>query len=150
VSSFPSIKQIFDNPAVAAAVIFCVAAVIGQIMHGVKKSLDGEVSCIEWFSKGIGRTLSAMIGNGGGMLLFIQSGALETVYQGQNGWWHLILFGLMNGFAADSALNKAIASQPKSLSSTTTRAASSWTGFRCTCCLRPSSAGSRTSRRSSR
>lgn len=109
-TSFPSIAQIFDNKDVAAAIIFCLAAVVGQIMHGVKKSLDGETTCIAWFRTGLARTLSAVVGNAGGMLMFIQTGVLGTIYQAPNGWWALVLFGLTNGFSADSALNKSMRS----------------------------------------
>jgi len=106
-TSLPTVKQVLDNPDVAAAIIFALAAVVGQLLHGVKKSLDGDVPCVDWFRKDLRRTFSAMLGNAVGMLLFIQTGVLGPVYQAPNGWWALILFGFMNGFSADSALNKA-------------------------------------------
>lgn len=107
-NSFPSLKQVFDNPAVAAAVIFCVAAALGQLLHAVKKWTEGEVECVwSWISSSPRRTVGALLGNATGMLVFIQTGVLEPIYQAPNGWWALILFGMTNGFSADSALNKA-------------------------------------------
>lgn len=107
-TSFPSIKQIFDNPDVAAAIIFCLSALPGQVLHGIKKWADGEVDCIlSWYTQNGRRTVSALIGNAAGMLIFIQTGVLTPIYQAPNGWWALVLFGFMNGFSADSALNKA-------------------------------------------
>lgn len=106
-TSFPSLKQIFDNPEVAAAIIFCVSAGLGQVVHGVKKWAEGEVNCIaHWFTKDARRTVGAIIGNGASIFLFIQAAPLGPIYQVPNGWWALILFGFMNGFSADSALNK--------------------------------------------
>jgi hypothetical protein len=100
-SGFPSARQIFDNPEVAAAILFCVSAIAGQLLHGVKQSLAGEARCIDWFRKDLRRTAAAMIGNAGGMLVFIATGVLGAVYQAPNGWWALLLFGFSNGFSAD-------------------------------------------------
>ena len=107
-SFFPTAKQIFDNADVAAAILFCLSAGIGQVTHGVKKWADGEVDCIlSWYTKNIRRTVGAAIGNGAGMLIFIQTGVLGPVMSMPNGWWAICLFGFMNGFSSDSALNKA-------------------------------------------
>lgn len=107
-NSLPSIKQIFDNPDAAAAIIFCLSAVAGQILHAVKKWADGEVeSPIAWITNGLRRSVGAMIGNLGGMIVFIQTGVLGPILALPNGWWAIFLFGFMNGFTADSALNKA-------------------------------------------
>lgn len=108
-TGFPSLKDIFNNPDVAAALLFCVTAVGGQVLHAIKKWGDGEVECIaDWFRTGIRGTVSAMIANVAGMLLFVQTGILTAIYQAQHGWWALILFGFMNGFTSDSGLNKGI------------------------------------------
>lgn len=107
-TSFPSLKQIFDNPDAAAAIIFCASAAIGQVMHAVKKWADGEVeSPLTWLTTGIRRSVGALIGNLGGMIVFIQTGVLGPILALPNGWWAIFLFGFMNGFTADSALNKA-------------------------------------------
>lgn len=106
-NSLPSIKQIFDNPDAAAAIIFCVSATIGQVMHAVKKWADGEVaSPLAWITSGLRRTVGALMGNLGGMIVLIQTGVLGPVLALPNGWWAIFLFGFMNGFTADSALNK--------------------------------------------
>lgn len=106
--SFPTLGQIFDNPDVAAAIIFIIAAGAGQVLHAVKKWAEGEVDCVlDWYRKNARRTVGAVIGNGAGMLIFIQTGVLGPMLQLPNGWWALILFGFMNGFSTDSALNKA-------------------------------------------
>lgn len=106
-TSLPTLKQIFDNPDVSAALIFCVSASIGQIMHALKKWADGEVeSAFQWVTGNIRRTVGAVIGNIGGMVVFIQTGVLGPLLALPNGWWAIFLFGFMNGFSADSALNK--------------------------------------------
>lgn len=108
-SSFPTMKEIFDNKDVVAAMLFCVAAGFGQVLHAVKKWADGEVDCIwDWVKSSPRRTVGAVLGNLIGMVAFIQTGILGTIYQVPNGWWALILFGLMNGFTSDSALNKSV------------------------------------------
>ena len=108
VTSFPTLTQIFDKPQVAAALLFCMGAIGGQVMHAIKKWADGEVDCISaWLLGNPKRAVSAAIGNGAGMLIFIQTGVLGSIYQTPDGWWALCLLGFMNGFTADSALNKA-------------------------------------------
>lgn len=94
-----------------AALIFCVAAGAGQLLHAVKKWTDGEATFAGWFQDSPRRTVGAIIGNGTGMLLFIQTGVLGPIAAQPNGWWALCLFGLMNGFSTDSALNKATREQ---------------------------------------
>jgi hypothetical protein len=102
------LKSIIDNPEVLAALIFCFGAGFGQLLHAIKKWSDGAVdSPIFWLTVDKRRTVGALIGNGAGMLIFIQTGVLGPIMVQPNGWWALFLFGFMNGFAADSALNKA-------------------------------------------
>lgn len=107
--AFPTWHQIFDNHDTAAAVLFGLAAMLGQVMHGIKKGLDGDngMTCVQWFRIGARRTLSAMLGNFMGYIIVLQSGILTAIYEANNGWWALLLFGVMNGFSADSAINKA-------------------------------------------
>ena len=107
-TSLPTLKQVFDNPDVAAALIFCAAAAVGQAMHAVKKWADGTTDCLfGWFRSNLRRTVGAAIGNVGGMLVFIQTGVLGPLLALPNGWWAIVLFGFMNGFSTDSALNSA-------------------------------------------
>jgi hypothetical protein len=100
--------SIVDNKDVIAAAIFCLSAAFGQCMHAVKKWADGDVhSPVAWLIGNVRRTVGAFIANAGGMLLFIQTGVLGPLMAAPSGWWALFLFGFMNGFTADSALNKA-------------------------------------------
>lgn len=105
--NLPSLRSIFDNPDAAAAIIFCLSAAVGQTLHAIKKWADGETSSpFSWLTTGLRRTVGAVIGNLGGMLVFIQTGVLGPILALPNGWWAIFLFGFMNGFTADSALNK--------------------------------------------
>lgn len=90
-----------DNDMVAA-MIFIASAAAGQILHSVKKWLEGE----HWACSNVKRTIAAMIGNLSGMIIFIQTGVLAPLMSLPNGTFSIILFGFMNGFAADSGLNK--------------------------------------------
>lgn len=96
------IANLLKNPDVLAALIFCAAALAGQVLHGLKKWGDGE----DWMLSNFRRTVGAMIGNIGGMAVFIQTGVLGPLMAVPNGTFALILFGFMNGFTSDSALNK--------------------------------------------
>lgn len=100
-------QQISSNADIHAAIVFCVAAAIGQFAHAMKKWGDGEVgSPFEWLTTNLRHTVSAAIGNLGGMILFIQTGVLGPMTAQAEGWWAIFLFGFMNGFSTDSALNK--------------------------------------------
>lgn len=101
------LAKIFENSDAAAAMLFCFSAGVGQVLHALKKWADGEsASLVGWFTSNIKRTISAMIGNLGGMLIFVQTGVLGPILALPNGLWAIFLFGFMNGFTADSALNK--------------------------------------------
>lgn len=101
------IDKVFNNSDFVAASVFCVSAGVGQLLHAVKKWADGEVDGIfSWVFGNIKRTISAVIGNIGGMVVFIQTGVLGPILLLPNGLWAIFLFGFMNGFTADSALNK--------------------------------------------
>ena len=104
--------QLLHSKEVQGALIFCVSAIVGQILHSIKKWADGEISCpLAWLTTGIKRTVSAVIANIAGMLIFIQSGVLGPMLDLPNGSWALFLFGFMQGFSVDSGLNKGIRSE---------------------------------------
>ena len=97
------IDQVLNDRATINAVIFCLAAGLGQVLHAIKKWADGEVeSPLAWITERARSTISAVIGNLGGMVALVSTGVLDPMTPGG-----LIIFGLMNGFTADSALNKA-------------------------------------------
>lgn len=99
--------KIFENNDALAAVLFCASAGAGQVMHALKKWADGESSSLAgWFTSNIKRTIGAMLGNLMGMIVFVQTGVLGPMISLPNGWWAIFLFGFMNGFSTDSALNK--------------------------------------------
>jgi len=98
-----TIQAIMNEQSTINAIIFCLAAAVGQVLHAIKKWADGEVeSPLDWITQRARSTISAVIGNMGGMIAFVATGVLDPMTPGS-----LIIFGLMNGFTADSALNKA-------------------------------------------
>ncbi len=96
------IQTALKNPDALAALIFCAAALGGQVLHAIKKWCDGE----DWVLSNLRRTVGAVIGNMVGMVVFIQTGVLAPIMAQQNGLFAIVLFGIYNGFSADSALNK--------------------------------------------
>ena len=100
-------QAMLKNPDIVATLFFCIAASVGQILHAIKKWSDGEVnSPVEWLTVNLRHTVGAVIGNLGGMLVFIQTGVLGPLMAMPNGMFALILFGFMNGYTVDSGLNK--------------------------------------------
>lgn len=94
---------ILSDKTFSNAVLFCIAATAGQILHAIKKWAAGEVdNPLQWLTTNLRSTINAAIGNLGGMIAFIATGVLDPLSPGA-----LLIFGLMNGFSADSALNKA-------------------------------------------
>lgn len=101
-------QEVLSNPIFIATLAFCLAAGGGQVLHAVKKWSEGAVPSLQdWLFGNPRRTVAAMIGNGAGMLIFIQTGVLGPLSSVPNGWWAVVLFGFMNGYSADSALNRA-------------------------------------------
>ena len=99
--------DVFANKEAVAALVFCLAAAAGQILHAVKKWADGDAECLlSWFTTGLRATVGAIISNMVGMVVFVQTGVLEPILALPNGGWSLFLFGLMQGFSIDSGLNK--------------------------------------------
>ena len=96
------IQTMLKNPDILAALIFCAAALFGQVLHAIKKWGDGE----DWVLSNLRRTVGAVIGNMVGMVVFIQTGVLAPIMAQPNGLFAIVLFGIYNGFSADSALNK--------------------------------------------
>ena len=95
-------QAILSSPDVVAALIFCAAALAGQFIHTVKKWAEGQ----NWILPNFRRTVGAFIGNIVGMAAFIQTGVLAPMMSLPNGTFAIVLFGFMNGFTSDSALNK--------------------------------------------
>lgn len=95
------IQSILKNPDVIAALVFCASALTGQVFHAVKKWAEGY----DWIMGSPRRTVGAVIGNLGGMIVFIQTGVLGPLMAMPNGMFAIFLFGFMNGFTSDSALN---------------------------------------------
>ncbi len=99
------LDKMFDNPDFWGAVLFCLSAGVGQVLHFIKKWAEGDAG---WVTTNIRRSVAAAIGNLGGMIVFIQTGVLGPILQLPNGPWAVFLFGFLNGFTADSALNKSL------------------------------------------
>ena len=96
------LKDILHSPDVQAAALFCLSACLGQFLHFVKKWAEGQ----EWVLSNLRRTIGAAIGNIGGMVVFIQTGVLGPLMALPNGMFAVAMFGFINGFSLDSALNK--------------------------------------------
>lgn len=92
-----AIQTVLENPTVLNASLFCVAALVGQIFHAIKKWAEGY----NWIMDNFRRTIGAVIGNITGMIGFVSSGALDNI--GSMGT--LLALGLFMGLSADSVLN---------------------------------------------
>lgn len=102
------LTQAFASPDADAAMLFCAAAILGQIAHSIKKWGEGDAPCAFYYlTNSVRRTIGAAFGNVGCMVVFVQSGVLGPMMGLPNGWWSIVLFGFMQGFAANSALNRA-------------------------------------------
>lgn len=102
------LHQVFGNSEAVALVVFCAAAALGQVVHATKKWLQSDVATpLVWFTASGKRTLGAILGNVAGMVVFAQTGVLAPMLTQPNGLWAIFLFGAMNGYSADSGLNRA-------------------------------------------
>lgn len=93
-----AIQTVLKDPSVLNSVVFCVAAVAGQILHGIKKWTEGYI----WVTANPRATVGAVIGNLAGMAGFISTGALDDITKIATVMW----LGLFMGLSADSVLNK--------------------------------------------
>ena len=89
-------QTVLKDPSVLNAIVFCVAAVGGQVLHAVKKWSDG----FDWIFANPRRTVGAIIANLTGMVGFVSTGALDNVSLGT-----VIALGIFMGLSADSVLN---------------------------------------------
>ena len=92
------IQSILKDPSVANSVLFCAAAVAGQLGHAVKKWTEGE----SWILSNWKRTVGAVLTNIVGMAGFVSTGALDEITKVAT----IIALGLFMGFSSDSAINK--------------------------------------------
>ena len=91
-------QKVLNDPSVLNATVFCMAAVLGQIFHAVKKWTQGY----DWVLSNPRATIGAIIGNITGMVGFIATGALDDIQK----LGTVIALGLFMGLSADSVLNK--------------------------------------------
>lgn len=93
-------QTVLKDPSVLNAVVFACAAVVGQVLHAVKKLLEGEV----WVLGNVKRTIAAVIGNFMAIAAFLAApNALSGMQVGT-----ILAFGLFMGFSADSVINKGV------------------------------------------
>ena len=91
-------QSVLKDPSVLNAVVFCIAALGGQVLHAVKKWSDGY----DWVFSNPRRTIGAIVANIGGMAGFVATpGALSGMQLGT-----LIALGIFMGLSADSVINK--------------------------------------------
>lgn len=90
------IQTVVADPGVRNGVLFASAAIVGQILHGVKKWAEGE----DIMFSNPKRTVAAIIGNLSAILGAMAMG-LDNLSISQ-----AILAGATLGLAADSVLNK--------------------------------------------
>lgn len=93
-----AIQTVLKDPSMLNSVVFCVAAVAGQILHAIKKWTEGYV----WVTSNPRATVGAVIGNLAGMAGFISTGALDDITKIATVMW----LGVFMGLSADSVLNK--------------------------------------------
>ena len=91
-------QTVLQDPSVLNATVFCVAAIGGQVLHAVKKWVDGYA----WVMSNPRATVGAVIGNVTGMVGFISTGALDEVTKVGT----VIALGLFMGLSADSVINR--------------------------------------------
>lgn len=96
-------QKVLQDPSVINAVAFASAAIVGQVLHALKKSLEGEA----WVLENAKRTIAAVIGNFIAIAGFISTGALDEITKIAT----VLALGLFMGFSADSAINKGGARQ---------------------------------------
>ncbi len=83
-------------------VLFCLAALVGQLLHGVRQWLAGETAApFEWFTTHLRATFAALIGNIG-----IAVGAISLLPIDHMTAWASVFAGFLGGFSSDALLNK--------------------------------------------
>lgn len=93
-----AIQVALKDPSIMNAVLFCGAALLGQLLHAIKKWAEGY----DWITSNPRQTVAAVIGNMTGMAGFISTGALDEITKIGT----LIFLGVFMGLSADSVLNK--------------------------------------------
>ena len=93
-----AVQTVLKDPSVLNAVVFCIAALSGQILHAVKKWADGY----QWVLSNPRATVGAVIGNLAGMVGFVSTGALDEITKIGT----VIALGIFMGLTADSVLNR--------------------------------------------
>ena len=91
-------QKILQDQSVLNAVAFGSAAIIGQVLHAMKKWAEGE----EWVLANVRRTVGAVVANFVAIAGFISTGALDSMPKIAT----VLALGLFMGFSADSAINK--------------------------------------------
>ena len=91
-------QKVLRDPSVLNAVAFASAAIMGQVLHALKKWSEGEA----WIMANARRTVGAIIANGVAIAGFISTGALDEITKIAT----VLALGLFMGFSADSAINK--------------------------------------------
>lgn len=92
-----AIQTTLADPTVLNSTLFCVAALLGQVLHAVKKWAEGY----KYTRASIKRTIAAFIGNITGIIGFVSTGALDGTQTGT-----VIALGMFMGLSANSIINK--------------------------------------------
>lgn len=90
--------DLLKDQTIVNALIFTGAALLGQLLHAVKKWAEGDA----WLLVNIRRTVAALIANVTAIVGFIMTGALNGIPD----VYTVILLGLTMGFSTDSTINK--------------------------------------------
>ncbi len=91
-------QKVLQDQSVLNAVAFASAAILGQVLHALKKWAEGEA----WILANAKRSVAAVIGNLIAIMGFISTGALDSMPKIAT----VLALGLFMGFSADSAINK--------------------------------------------
>ena len=94
-----AIQTTLSDPTVLNSTLFCISALLGQVLHAVKKWAEGY----QYTRASIKRTIAAFIGNITGIIGFVSTGALDGTQMGT-----IIALGMFMGLSANSVINKSI------------------------------------------
>jgi hypothetical protein len=96
-----ALAKALENPTGLNILLFFLAAIFGQGLHGVMKWTRGEAaSPAAWFTSNIKATMAAVIANLGLSIAAVQLLPIDHMTP-----WASLLAGLMNGLGSDTLNN---------------------------------------------
>lgn len=97
-------QTVLADPSILNGAVFCVSAVIGQILHSVKQWANGDADTfLGWLTSNPKRTVAAVIGNAGALLTALTVVGIDNMTLTQ-----IIATGGLLGLSADSIINRGV------------------------------------------